>query len=225
MGCEKKQILFPTLPRPPPKTLVATRPLQNFISTWAISLFPGRRHAVTWNRPNYRNSIVDRRCSYLLRWYSRIHASTLRVRGETESSEVKEEKESFDTRSNCVTWGALWIMWASFRWSRVAALIPWDYFFPTDLESGGSISMWEIAKEIFALTTWMTSKIAKAARLLGLSSMRNFPWRTGALTIAQNSRTSDDIVSSNWIQGSWSSGTRNFFGIPCTQKSGNLLTN
>jgi hypothetical protein len=179
---------------------------------------PGRRHAVTWNRPNYRNSIVDLRCSYLLRWYSRIHASTLRVRGETESSELKEEeKGSFDTRSNCVTWGALWIMWA--------ALILWDYFFPTDLESGGSISMWEIAKEIFALTTWMTSKIAKAAQLLGLSSMRNFSWRTRALTIAQNSRTSDDIVSSNWIQGSWSSGTRNFFGSPCTQKSGNLLTN
>jgi len=49
----------------------------------------------------------------------------------------------------------------------------------------------------------MTSKIAEAAQLLGLSSMRNFPWRTRALTIAQNSRTSDnDIVSSNWIQGS-----------------------
>lgn len=172
--------------------VVATTPLENFISTWAIELFPRRRHAVTWNRPNYRNSIVDLWCSYLLRWYSRIHASTLRLRGETESSEVKEEeKESFDTRSNCVTWGALWIMLANFRRSRVAALISWDYFFPTDLESGGSVSTWEIAKEKFALTTWMTSKITEAAQLLGLSSMRNFPWRTRALTIAQNSRTTD----------------------------------
>ncbi len=118
---------------------------------------------MTWNRPNYRNSIVDLRCSYLLRWYSRIHASTLRVRGETESSELREEeKESFDTRSNCVTWGALWIVWANFSWSQVAALISWDFIFPTDVESDGSVSMWEIAKEKFSCTTWTNRKLQKS---------------------------------------------------------------
>jgi hypothetical protein len=117
--------------------LVATTALENFISTCSDMKSPklSQQHS----RPSMLLSPP------LIFAHTCIDSASPRL---NRSSEVKgEEKESFDTRSNCVTWGALWIMWANFRWSRVAALISWDYFFPTDLESGGSVSTWEIAKE------------------------------------------------------------------------------